>query len=106
MVGLLLAVDSKTFIKKFIEKEILEDYHFVSISESITVTDSNSLAKNRVSFVKSLYPPTQLVNLNINGDVTGYYNAYINYLASPEIFPLVLTIVRGMLNGMNIVLVF
>jgi len=106
MVGLLLAVDSKTFIKKFIEKEILEDYHYVSISESITVTDSNSSVKNRVSFVKSLYPPTQLVNLNINGDVTGYYNAYVNYLASPEIFPLILTIVRGLLNGMNIVLVF
>lgn len=106
MVGLLLAVDSKTFIKKFIEKEILEDFHYVSISEAITVTDSNSSARNRVSYVKSLCPPTQLVNLNVNGDVTGYYNAYMNYLASPEIFPLVLTIVRGMLNNMNIVLVY
>lgn len=106
MVGLLLAVDSKTFIKKFLKDEILEDFYYVSISEAITVTDSNSSARNRVSYAKSLFPPTKLVNLNVNGDVTGYYNAYMRYLASPEIFPLILTIIRGLLNNMNIVLVY
>lgn len=106
MVGLLLAVDSKEFVSHFIYEEILEDYHFISVSEAISIANEKSVAMSKVSMVKSLFPPTELINLNVNNNITDYYNAYMRYLASPDIFPSILTIVRALLNNVNIVLVY
>lgn len=106
MVGSLLYVDSKTFIEKFIHDEIVGDYYYVSVSEAITLSNTQNTASNRVSRLKSLAPPTQLVNININGDADSYYKSYMKYLASPEIFPSIVTLVRGCLSGMKIVLVY
>lgn len=106
MVGLLLAVDSKEFVSHFIYEEILEDYHFISVSEAISIANEKSIAMSKVSMLKSLFPPPELINLNVNNNITDYYNAYMRYLASPDIFPSILAIVRALLNNINIVLVY
>lgn len=106
MVGLLLSVDSKEFVSHFIYDEILEDYYFISVSEAISIANEKSVAMSRVSCAKSLFPPPELINLNVNNNTTDYYNAYMRYLASPDIFPTLLTIVRALLNNMNVVLVY
>ena len=59
MAGLILYCDSKTFLKKFIYDEIMDEFHFISVSDCIKVENNNT---RNVTRMKSLMPPTEACN--------------------------------------------
>ena len=105
MPGIILTVDSKEFIEKFIYEEVVGEYYYLIISEMITISDPNSISQSRISILKSLLPSTKIKGVKINDDMTAFCNAYMQYLASPEIFPSLVTIIKAYLKGMNLVLI-
>lgn len=105
MPGVIISVDSKQFIEYFIHEEIMNDYYFVVISDMIKISDGDSIAKSKISILRSLIPATKVRGKKINENMTEYCNAYMRYLASPEIFPSIVTLVKAYLSGLNIVLI-
>lgn len=102
MAGLILYCDSKTFLKKFIYEEIMDDYQFLSVSKTIKVEKNNS---RNVTKMSSLMPPTEACNKCAGGNANGYYEEYMKHLASPDIFPSILAIVNAYIKNIKIVLV-
>lgn len=102
MAGLILYCDSKTFLKKFIYEEIMDDYQFLSVSKTIKVEKNNF---RNVTKMTSLMPPTEACNKCVGGNANGYYEDYMQHLASPDIFPSVLAIVNAYLKNIKMVLV-
>jgi hypothetical protein len=105
MPGTIITVDSKMFIEKFIREEIMTDYQYLVISDAIKIADTNSIHKGRISILRSLMPTTKIRSLICNSGMTEYCNAYLQYLASPEIFPTMVTMVKAYLGGLDIVLI-
>ncbi len=105
MPGMMISVDSKQFIEDFINEEIVSEYYYVIVSDMIKISDGDSIAKSKISILRSLIPPTKVRGRKINENMTEYCNAYMRYLASPEIFPSIVTLVKAYLNGLNIVLI-
>lgn len=105
MPGVMISIDSKQFIEDFIHEEIMNEYYYVIISEMIKISDGDSIAKSQISILKSLIPATKIRCLKINGNMSDYCNAYMKYLASPEIFPTIVTLVKAYLSGLNLVLI-
>lgn len=105
MPGIMISVDSKEFIEKFINEEIVSDYYYLIISDMIKISDGDSMAKAKISLLRSLIPSTKIRSRKINDNMTEYCNAYMQYLASPEIFPTIVTMIKAYLNGMDIVLI-
>lgn len=105
MPGVMISIDSKQFIEDFINEEIMNEYYYVIISEMIKISDGDSIAKSQISILKSLIPATKIRSLKINGNMSDYCNAYMKYLASPEIFPTIVTLVKAYLSGLNLVLI-
>ena len=104
MPGTIITVDSKTFIEKFIREEVMTDYQYLVISDAIKIADTNSIHKGRISILRSLMPTTKIRSLTCNS-MTEYCNAYLQYLASPEIFPTMVTMVKAYLGGLDLVLI-
>ena len=102
MAGLILYCDSKTFLKKFIYDEIMDDFHFISVSDCIKVENNNT---RNVTRMKSLMPPTEACNKCSAGNANGYYEEYMKHLTSPDIFPSILSIVNAYIKNLKIVFV-
>lgn len=103
MAGVIVRMNSKKFLKKFIEDKnvILSDFNYVLISEEI---NTNGTHKNVVR-ARSLVPRTAEIGHRINGEIQKYYDGYMSYLASPEPLHLLLTMVVGVVKSdLNVVL--
>ncbi len=103
MAGFIIRMNSKKFLKKFIEDKdvILQDFNYVLVSDEI---NSNNTHKNVVR-ARNLIPKTVDIGLKINGEYQKYYENYMQYLASPEPLHLLVTMVAGVINSdLNVVL--
>jgi len=105
MPGVMISIDSKQFIEDFINEEVVSEYYYIIISDMIKISDGDSIAKSRISILRSLIPATKVRGRKINENMTEYCNAYMRYLASPEIFPTIVTLVKAYLSGLDLVLI-
>lgn len=103
MAGIILKMNSKKFFKKFVEDKdvILKKYNYILASHEI---NTNGTHENVVR-VTSLVPPASIIGHQISGDISKYYNAYMEYLATPECLHLLLTMVKASIDGMDMVLI-
>ena len=102
MAGIIMRMNSKTFLKKFVEDKetILRKYNYVLVSHEI---NTNGTHENVIRST-TLVPPSSVLGHQINGDINRYYNSYMDYLASPECLHLLLTMVKASIDGMDIIL--
>lgn len=105
MPGVIIRIDSAQFLKKFIYEELVSEFYYVVVSDVIKIADPNSRATSRISMLSSLAPTTDLRALLCNTNMTQFCNEYMRYLASPEIFPSIVTLVKAYLTGLDIVLI-
>lgn len=103
MAGVIIRMNSKKFLKKFVEDKdvILEDFNYVLASDEINSDNSHQ----NVVRARALIPKTVDIGLKINGEYQKYYENYMEYLASPEPLHLLVTMVAGVINSdLNVVL--
>lgn len=103
MAGVIIRMNSKKFLKKFVEDKdvILQDFNYVLASDEINSDNSHQ----NVVRARALIPKTVDIGLKINGEYQKYYENYMEYLASPEPLHLLVTMVAGVINSdLNVVL--
>ena len=103
MAGVIVRMNSKKFIKKFIEDKdvILQDFNYVLVSEEI---NSNNTHQNVVR-ARALIPRGTDISFRISGHIQRYYDNYMAYLATPEPLHLLVTMVAGVIKSdLNVVL--
>lgn len=103
MAGVIIRMNSKKFLKKFVEDKnvILQDFNYVLVSEEI---NSNNTHQNVVR-ARALIPRPVDVGLKLNGEIQKYYDNYMTYLASAEPLHLLVTMVAGVIKSdLNVVL--
>lgn len=100
--GCIIRVDSEKFITKFLKDFNCKDFQFIPISENIT---SNRTHKN-IMPIPALMPPPNVTATFINeGYCKEYKNKYNNYLSKDEVNILLVTMIKAVLNDMQIVLI-
>lgn len=100
--GLIMKMDSKKFINKFLKEFNPEEFQFLLISENIT---TNNEHKN-VMALPALIPPVNISSIYVNeGFSKEYKKKYLEYLKKENIKALVTIIVNAaVIQNLNVVL--
>lgn len=99
--GVIIKMDSKKFIKKFLEEQNPNEFQFILISENITTRDE---FKNVKSLPRLLPPPPVAAEL-VNKDMKTFKKLYLDYIKIPEIEALISIMVQAaVVNDLKLVL--
>lgn len=101
--GLIMKMNSKTFINKFLKEYDPQDFQFLLVSENIT---SNGEHKN-VMGLKALIPPVNIASIFVNeGTSKDYKKKYLDYIKKDNIRSLITIIVNAaVIQNLNVVLI-
>lgn len=99
--GVIIKMDSKKFIKKFLEEQDPNEFQFILISENITTREEFKNVKS----LPRLLPPPPVAAEFVSRDMKAFKKAYLSYLKIPEIEALISIMVQAaVVNDLKLVL--